>query len=371
MMDAGRAPTDEVVAAVAEIPRLRIIEAGSGGEASGAVPQAEETRPQADPLPQKRGEIGFQERYLQQLAADEDDDDGTQNSAPAARHPADRDAPPSVSTQPPESSNAAGASRPDTPTILASSNKRFASKQLPSLGGVHLSTLLLLLVQCTLICATLVGWILFGIFSSKSNSNSNNNSNSSLFGASSAQIFGHVLFTIALLVQLVFLERRIYYLRAERYVYANPGLPPPGARGHEHDGRGVGFAPWNRPPLPTYAAALAQSGVGTGDVEDNAIAIPPPPAYGHTRGSTLLLSGLLSDTLRAQRRERGGSGAGASVRLSGMSSRPVSYASHDGEWEQRRDGMRALALESTLAKLEDARVSTQDGELRRGGTSRA
>ena len=107
--------------------------------------------------------------------------------------------------------------------------------------------------------------------------------------------------------------------------------------------------------------------MGTGDVEDNIIAVPPPPAYGNTRGSTLLLSGFISDTLRAQRRERlraAGRNSG-SIRSSMMSSRPVSYASHDGEWEERQDASRAARLEETLARLEEARVSTRDGELRR------
>lgn len=133
----------------------------------------------------------------------------------------------------------------------------------------------------------------------------------------------------------------------------------------------MGIAPWNRPPLPTYAAALAQSGVGTGDVEDNEIAVVPPPAYGHTRGSTLLLSGFVSDTLRAQRRERarnGGDARSSTVRsswMSGRSDRPVSYASLDEEWEERSDRIRAVRLEETLARLEEARIAPGDGELRR------
>ncbi|KAF7795411.1 hypothetical protein EIP86_006569 [Pleurotus ostreatoroseus] len=375
-MEEGESSVGETVATAVDIPRVHVVApepevASSAAGSSHAAHLEEEHRPQADPLPTKRGEIGFQERYLQQLA-DDDDDDGarsvaTQSTLPA-RHPADRDESASAPTEPSNDNDAAAASPPETtPAPVVPPNKSFTSKQLSSLGGVHLSTFLLLVFQCALICATLVGWVLFGILSAKANSNSNN---SSLFGASSAQIFGHVLFTIALLVQLVFLERRIYYLRAERYCYANPGLPM--HTGRDREALGVGFAPWNRPSLPTYAAALAQSGVGTGDVEDNVIAIPPPPAYGNTRGSTLLLSGFISETLRAQRRDRMRSGGErSSVRLSRMSSRPVSYVSYDDEWEERRDRLRALALEDTLAKLEDARVSTQDGELRRGGSLRA
>ena len=133
----------------------------------------------------------------------------------------------------------------------------------------------------------------------------------------------------------------------------------------------MGFAPWNRPPLPTYAAALAQSGVGTGDVEDNIIAIPPPPAYGNTRGSTLLLSGFLSDALRAQRpRSNGSVQSQPSQRSSQRSSRstrsnrdeedrPKSYMSTDPEWEARCDADRALVLEETLARLEDGNTRSR------------
>jgi len=114
----------------------------------------------------------------------------------------------------------------------------------------------------------------------------------------------------------------------------------------------MGFAPWNRPSLPTYAATLAQTGLGTGDVEDNQIAIPPPPAYGNTRGSTLLLSNFLRNSLR---RSQGTAGAGEGHRMSQMSrqDRPVSYMSHDSAWEERCDAERALKLAETLAQLEE------------------
>jgi hypothetical protein len=111
------------------------------------------------------------------------------------------------------------------------------------------------------------------------------------------------VFCIAVIGQLVFLERRIYRLRAERYTFLHPGemLPRYTERTLPGGDLSFAFAPWNRPPLPTYAATLAQSGHGTGDVDDHLIAVPPPPAYGNTRGSTLLLSGFLRDSLRAQR----------------------------------------------------------------------
>jgi hypothetical protein len=117
-------------------------------------------------------------------------------------------------------------------------------------------------------------------------------------------------------------------------------FPTSPQRGHPDASMPV--APWSRPPLPTYAAALASSGVGTGDVEDVEIARPPPPAYGKTRGSTLVLASYLRNSLRVQAREyeRDRRVSGTSVR----SDRPISFVSRDEEWERRRDADRARRI---------------------------
>ena len=120
-------------------------------------------------------------------------------------------------------------------------------------------------------------------------------------------------------------------------------------------------APWLRPPLPTYAAAIASSGVGTGDVEDAEIAQPPPPAYGQTRGSTLILAGFLRNSLRAQAREYEDDRPSTT---SGCGDRPISFVSHDEEWEARRDADRERRIEEALAALENTRavVSRDESE---------
>ncbi|KAF8527340.1 hypothetical protein JB92DRAFT_2867045, partial [Gautieria morchelliformis] len=117
---------------------------------------------------------------------------------------------------------------------------------------------------------------------------------------------------------------------------------------------GMAFAPWNRPSLPTYAAALGVR--GTGDVEDAIIAAPPPPAYGNTRGSTLILASFLRNSRASNRARTTAGGADASPhtdgrRTSDASTRslPVSYA----EAEHHSDVERARILEEALAKLED------------------
>jgi len=90
---------------------------------------------------------------------------------------------------------------------------------------------------------------------------SNNNTNNNGITAFSSLVIIHISFTIITLVQLLFLERSVFHARAERYLHKH-GMP----RGAT--GASMAIAPWNR-TLPTYAAALTESGVGTGDVEDN------------------------------------------------------------------------------------------------------
>jgi hypothetical protein len=177
----------------------------------------------------------------------------------------------------------------------------------------------------------------------------------------SGSVFVHVAFGVAVLGQLLFLERCIFVMRAQRYNYLHPnsGLPFHGrsllsAPTHQV---GMGLAPWNRPSLPTYAAALAQSGLGTGDVEDNQIAIPPPPAYGNTRGSTLLLAGFLRESLRRELPVAEGDERRVSQ---ARSDRPVSYMSRDEDMEERRDAERALRLAETLARLEEGSNTTEN-----------
>lgn len=105
--------------------------------------------------------------------------------------------------------------------------------------------------------------------------------------------------------------------------------------------------------------------MGTGDVEDNRIAIVPPPAYGHTRGSTLILAGFISaefqEQARLAREARGGRVSLATVASaesvkssvkSSEKSRPVSYMTVDSEWNARCDMSRATYLAETLARLE-------------------
>ncbi|KAM5539497.1 hypothetical protein V8D89_006949 [Ganoderma adspersum] len=333
-------------------------------------------QPQAGPLPRKRGEIGFDEGLYNILV--EGDQASSSSTSFPERHPADRqyaasselNAP--VADHPPRSP-----SRTESTNTASTAGKRsiisfFKPKRIPTFGGLRLTTLAVFFFQLALFAGTLAGWVLTiqrmqKSMASSASSSSGDGNMQTVLSTTSAQIFVHVAFGIAALAEIIFIERTIFRLRAERYAYIHPGavLPRSRPRTSEEREMAIAFAPWNRPSLPTYAAALAQSGLGTGDVEDNIIAIPPPPAYGNTRGSTLLLRGFLTDALRAQRpRSDGSVGSWVSVRSERRSrpagagavdeqDRPKSYMSTDPEWDARCDADRALVLEETLARLED------------------
>jgi len=336
---------------------------------SSSTAAAPESRPQAGPLPRKRGEIGWAE----ELKSDADTEEGRSGTPTALpeRHPEDREAAAAAAATAPASDSAATPASPSLTTLPASSTDSLSKKKrilgflhpkkVPSYGGLRLTTLLAFAAQVMLIAGTIVGWYFSVSRLSKMSSDPTSDSNSSdqgqqgqqqPLGNASTAIFIHVVFGVLTLVQLLFLERRVFRLRAERYSYVHPGEILPSARRRQIADTSLGFSPWNRPPLPTYAAALAQSGVGTGDVEDHLIAAPPPPAYGNTRGSTFLLSGFLRESLRAQRPVSAQTTASQNTPMSERSERPISYRSVDEEWEVVQNAERARRLEETLATLE-------------------
>lgn len=355
-------------------------------------------RRQADPLPSKVGEIGYQpprSPAMAQIPTREE-------VVLPARHPADREEPTSqtAATQPPSTSpSTSPAPAPTANQNQAPSIKKSWTKRL-SVGGISPLTILRIFLLLAFIGGTGAAWgITITKFGSNPNSNpfgsSNNDSDNSnntsgnsnsndgsgnngqdLSGFNPASfsslVIIHISFTIVTLVELLFLERSIFHARAERYIHVH-GM----SRRTVLAAASMGIAPWNRPPLPTYAAALAETGVGTGDVEDNLIAIPPPPAYGNTRGSVLLLSGHLRDSLlrniarnsqqsqihenssprpnsrsgsRANRGETNGRSSTPTPREleEGTRSRPLSYEAS----EEVDNAKRALDLEEALAKLE-------------------
>lgn len=185
-----------------------------------------------------------------------------------ARHPADRD-----HDRSPSSSNPSPGA--DT-TAAANGESRLKKIRSWTLGGIHLWSFMRLFVLLGLIAGTAgAWWYTIKHFQDSMSANqpapSNQDQGSQGNGVStygwSSTIFVHVAFSIVVLFELVFLERNVFQLRAERYMF-NHGMSPD-ARRDARRAATLGIAPWNRPPLPTYAAALAESGHGTGDVEDN------------------------------------------------------------------------------------------------------
>lgn len=298
----------------------------------------EAPRAQAGPLPVKRGEIGFTETEERPQA----NGAGEPATPLPARHPADRDPLPSATLTVPltpatnSSPNSPRTPNPDSPTTAAKAGPPgFWGKTI--FCGFRLGTFILFTAQFLLFAGTIAGWAVAIVRIPKSNMPLN-----------TVVLFIHIAFAAFLIVQFIFLERRLFRLRGERYAFLHPGEILPTSRRLLGSGAAnIAFSPWNRPPLPTYAAALAQSGVGTGDVEDHLIAAPPPPAYGNTRGSRMLLSGHLRDSLRAQRP------VSLHSQLSARhDDRPLSYASKDERWEEIQDADRARRLEETLARLD-------------------
>lgn len=321
-------------------------------------------RPEAEPLPKKVGEIGYVPPKSPKTPESRHDSPVTNSPLPA-RHPADRPDEPATASSTTTDLPAANPT-PNATTNSASSVKK-SWKQRLSVGGVSFFSIFRIVLLLVFIAATGAAWgITIRLFGknipaapdtsgdsgfgsgSDDSSDSNNGGNQGPSNFSSVVIV-QVSFTVVTLVELLFLERSIFHARAERYLYKN-GMSRGGASAT------MGIAPWNRLPLPTYAAALAESGRGTGDVEDNLIAIPPPPAYGNTRGSVLLLSGFLRNSLvRNLNRSSQQSANSHNSRPvtpremeEGGRSRPISYDA----LEEVDNAKRAFELEAALSRLE-------------------
>jgi len=295
---------------------------------------SESPRPQADPLPSKRGEIG----YIEAVEPPTDILHTLDLYDSPTSHSVDRNPSPiSPDAFLPAQSEVVTHPSSDQLSSTASITKPkgmldfFMPQGPPALGGLRLYTLVIFTVQLTLLGGTVTAWV----FASKRLALTAEKNHQTPFGYPPT-IAVHIIFIVIILIQLVFLERLLSRLRDERYNYVHHGEILPLHGSMSRSSVTSAFAPWNHPPLPTYAAALSQSGVATGDAEDHIIAGLPPPAYDNTRGSTLLLRGFSRNSPGRE------SGRG----------RPLSYVSRDEQRDQVQNVESVRRLEETMDRLE-------------------
>ncbi|GJJ15822.1 hypothetical protein Clacol_010100 [Clathrus columnatus] len=325
----------------------------------------------ADPLPSKIGEIGYLppvEEEEETTTAEQrprsssiDGMNAAQADARNGRHPADNRSQTNLAGS---SSRNASHTTINMPMPPKSVSSRIWSKKF---GGITVGSIVRFSIVAFIVIGTIVGWVFAAksvAASSHNNSGSGGNNSSSI-----SPIFLHLLFAVVVIIELIILERCLFRLRAERYAHMHPGemlLPlHRNATTAQIAARGMPMAPWNRPSLPTYAAALGFR--GTGDVEDNLIAAPPPPAYGNTRGSTLLLTTIVQNRSTSSLSRRNDSNTGVTPSRRSSSSmhsgdsmleqeqehdsrpRPISYDTS----EQQTNIQRAQRLEEALSRSQE------------------
>ena len=261
----------------------------------------ESPRPQPDPLPSKQGEIG----YIEAVEPPTDILHSLHLQQPTTRpHSVDRNHSPISpdSVIPPAQSEVVTCPSSDQLSSTASITKPngmldfFKSQGPPAFGGLRPYTLVIFAVQLILLGGTVTAWV----FASKCLAIAAEQNHQTLLGLPTT-IPVYIIFILIIFVQLVHLERLLFRLRGERYAYVHRGEILPHHQNIPHRSSiDSTFAPWNHPSLPTYAAALSQSGIATGDVEDHIIAVSPPPAYDNTRGNIFAFSRFSWSSLRRE-----------------------------------------------------------------------
>ena len=140
----------------------------------------------------------------------------------------------------------------------------FKPRIYPTFGGIRLPTILIFAAQIILLAGTALAWF----FTSK-HLNTLTVNGKNLFKGQPSIIFVHAMFAVLVLLQVVFLERRIFRIRVERYAYRHPGETLLRARHQSIFSARITFVPWTRASPAAYAAELFHRGtIVTRDVED-------------------------------------------------------------------------------------------------------
>jgi len=183
--------------------------ASTSAVATSSAPLAEETGPQAGPLPSKRGEIGFVDGVHTQAPVQPVD----QDTMPA-RHPADR--PPQVPSsdlpnEDPQSPVSSPVSSDSSSINTVEKRTSRWRKKLPKFMGIHFMTLLLMCLQILFFAGTIIGWV-FAAMALGGQLNiptpSPANGQNPPISDHSSSIFVDIAFAVVAIAQLIFLERR-------------------------------------------------------------------------------------------------------------------------------------------------------------------
>lgn len=108
----------------------------------------------------------------------------------------------------------------------------------------------------------------------------------------SSTVFIHIVFAISTLALLITLYQTVLQVLAERRAFAHPHDVLPRYNTYEADSDN--YAPLRTRMRPLWLSGTLREGrtAPAVDADVPAMVGPPPPAYGRTRGSTLLLKGL-------------------------------------------------------------------------------
>ncbi|KAG8860919.1 hypothetical protein FRB96_003654 [Tulasnella sp. 330] len=162
------------------------------------------------------------------------------------------------------------------------------------LGGICNNTISRISYLLLMIGIIAVGWVL-SIRAIEASPNSNQSPSEEDPGNPiSSAVFVYIAFGVCSLALLIVLHHTVQQALVERHTFAHPLDVLP--RYNTYEGDGDTYAPLQTRMRPLWLSGSLREGravpVPVVEGDGPAMVGPPPPAYGRTRGSTLLLRGL-------------------------------------------------------------------------------